>query len=49
MSWVVDLLQGIMLLPTVIGSAYSIISFFAVLWFCHRYAPSAVVRSVFEN
>jgi ceramide glucosyltransferase len=48
MSWVVDLLQGITLLPTVIGSVHSIISFFAVLWFCHRYAPSAVVRSVFQ-
>jgi ceramide glucosyltransferase len=48
MSWVVVLLQDIMLLPTVIGSVHSLISLFAVLWFCRKHAPSTVVQSVFQ-
>jgi ceramide glucosyltransferase len=48
MSWVVVLLQDIMLLPTVIGSVHSLISLFAVLWFCRMHAPSTVIQSVFQ-
>jgi ceramide glucosyltransferase len=48
MTWVVYLLQGIVVLPTVIGSAYSVISLFAVLWFCRARVPSTVARSVFQ-
>ena len=48
MKWVVDLLQGITLLPTVIGSAHSVISLCVVLWFCRTRVPSSVARSVFQ-
>jgi ceramide glucosyltransferase len=48
MWWVVNLLQGITLLPTVIGSVYSLLSACAVLWFCRQRATSPVARTLFE-
>jgi ceramide glucosyltransferase len=44
MSWAVDLLRGMTLLPIVIGSVHGIVTSFAVLWFCHKRATAPVAR-----
>jgi ceramide glucosyltransferase len=48
MSWLMALLQGIALLPAVIGSAYSILSALAVLWFCRQRPLSSVARAPYQ-
>jgi ceramide glucosyltransferase len=38
MSWWVNLLQGALLGPTIVGSVYGILCLVAVLWFCRRHS-----------
>src|ERR671931_1061642 len=48
MSWLMDLLQGALLGPAIVGSVYSVLCLAAVLWFCRRYSLRPVASPFYQ-